>query len=61
MIDVAHAIAAVAAIPGTVVAMPKSQIAELLAEVELGQRARRILANAAIPIVPASGTNGTPA
>ena len=43
MINVALSKAALAVLPGEIVALPKAQMAELLAEVEIGQNARRQL------------------
>jgi hypothetical protein len=61
MIDVAHAIAAAAAIPGDYVSMPKHQYAEMLGEVELGQRARLLLATTVCPLSAPIAQSGTPA
>lgn len=44
MIDVAHARENLNALPGEHVVNSKAQISELLAEVEIGQQARRALA-----------------
>lgn len=45
MINVAHARAALDAMTGDAVVTAKAQMAEMLTEIELGQRARRALTN----------------
>ncbi|WP_242140850.1 hypothetical protein [Sphingomonas sp. TREG-RG-20F-R18-01] len=55
MINVAHTKAALAALEGDTIALPKAQVAQLLDEVESGQRARRALIN--IKTIIAIGAN----
>lgn len=61
MINVAQSRAAVAAMHGDIVAMTKAQFAELLAEVEIGQNARRALTNIRSVVAIAASASGAPA
>lgn len=61
MINVAHVRAAAAAMPGDVVTMTKAQLAELLADLELGLQARRSLTNIKSVVAIAASTVGAPA
>jgi len=61
MINVAQSKAALAAMAGDVVAMPKSQMAELLAELEIGQHARRALTSLKTITAIAASSSGAPA
>ena len=61
MINVAHARTAIASVPGDVVAMPKAQYAQLLAELETGQHARRALTNLRTIVAVAASSSGAPA
>jgi len=61
MINVAHARSAIASLPGDHVALPKAQYAQLLAELETGQRARRTLTNLRSFVAVAASTSGAPA
>lgn len=61
MINVAHARTAIASVPGEIVAMSKSQYAQLLTEIETGQNARRALTNLRTLVAVAASTSGAPA
>lgn len=61
MINVAHSKAALAAMPGDIIPLPRAQMAELLLEVEVGQQARRALTTLKTMIAIAASTSGAPA
>lgn len=61
MINVAQARAALLAAPGDTVAFSKEQAAQLLAELEVGQKARRALSNLRTMTAVAASAAGAPA
>ncbi|HEX8419457.1 MAG TPA: hypothetical protein VF638_05530 [Sphingomonas sp.] len=61
MINVPHAVAALAAVPGDHVVYSKAQAAQMWAEIEVGQRARRALTNLKTMTAVAASAAGAPA
>ena len=61
MINVEHSKAALNAMTGDVVAVPRIQMAELLAEVEIGNAARRALSGLKTMTTLAASASGIPA
>lgn len=61
MINVAVSRAALAAISGDVVALTKSQVDELLTEVEVGQKAQRVVTNMQTLLSPIATVGGASA
>lgn len=61
MINVAQFRTAVNATEGDVIALPKSQLAVLLEELEIGQTARRMLTGLKTVTAIAASTSGAPA
>jgi hypothetical protein len=61
MINVAQIRSAALASPGEVVGLSKAQLAELLAEIEIGQQARRALTNLRSLTAIAASRAGAPA
>jgi hypothetical protein len=60
MINVAHARAAIEAAPGDIVGLSKGQLAQLFAELEIGQRARQALTNLKTMTAVAASSAGAP-
>ena len=61
MIDVAQYKAEIAAIPGESIILPRTQVQELLAELEAGQIARRALSRIRTISLISSSVSGLPA
>jgi len=60
MINVAQIRSAASASPGDIVGVSKAQLAELLTEIEIGQRARRALTNLRSLTAIAASASGAP-
>lgn len=61
MINVAQYKAAIASLPGDAIVLPRTQMAELLLELEIGQNARRALTNLKSITAIAASASGAPA
>jgi hypothetical protein len=61
MINVAHARAAISAAPGDTVTYTKAQAAQMFAEIEVGQQARRALSHLRTVTAVAASAAGAPA
>jgi hypothetical protein len=61
MINVEHYEAAIAALPGENIIVPRAQIRQLLAEVKVGQHARRALTTLKTAVTVAASQSGAPA